>query len=256
MKQVERVDPFSFRGASSVGILLIHGFTGSPFNVRYLGGKLAEAGYNVEGPCLAGHGSTWRDLQGATRRDWIHDAEEALARLRERSSVVFAGGLSMGGALCLHLAQHHPDLAGIVLVNHAVCLNPGWLGALVPLARVFISSVKGGIRDVKDPEAREEAFERIPLAEFHELFLLMREVRSRLAEVRQPTLIFKSRDDHVVPIKSATLTYDRISSTKKELVWLENSYHVAIQDYDRDIIAAKTLEFVSEISREKTDGTE
>ena len=146
-----------------------------------------------------------------------------------------------GGALCLHLAMEQPDLAGIVLVNHAICLSPWWLGALVPLARVFMSSVKGGPRDVKDPESREKAFERIPLAEFQELFRLMSEVRSGLKKVRAPALIFKSREDHVVPISSATRTYNRISSEKKELVWLENSYHVAIQDYDRDIIADKTL---------------
>jgi carboxylesterase len=168
--------------------------------------------------------------------------------------VVFAGGLSMGGTLCLHLARHHPDLAGIVLVNHAICLTPWWLEYLTPVARMIISSVKGGPRDVKDPGAREQAFERIPLAEFNELFRLMREVRSGLHEVSQPALIFKSWEDHVVPVASATATYDRISSTKKDLVRLENSYHVAVQDYDRDIIAGKVLEFVSEISREKTDG--
>ncbi|MEW5722058.1 MAG: alpha/beta fold hydrolase [Thermodesulfobacteriota bacterium] len=240
--------PFSARTASDTGVLVLHGFTGTPATVMPLGRSLDRAGYNVEVPCLAGHGRRWADLNRLRYQDWLADAEKALARLRARCSRVLAAGLSMGGALTLVLAQGHPDLAGIVLINPAVFLVPRWKTALLPLFRRLWPSIESGPMDVKDPEVPRASYDRTPLEGLYQMTRLLKEARGKLARVRQPALIFQSREDHVLPPRGAVYIFERIGSAQKELVWLDNSYHVATMDYDRELISDKTLAFIREIA--------
>lgn len=243
--------PFSFVSDSNIGVLVIHGFTGTPASVIYVGQKLHQAGCNIEGPCLSGHGTNWRDMNQCTYNDWIDDVDKALEVLKRRCSIIFLCGLSMGGALALHLARAHQDIKGLILVNHAVLLKKDLRLALLPLARFFIPALKSRPSDTKDPGAPQVAYQVNPLPALHQLTLLMKHVRAGLHKVAQPTLIFKSREDHVVPVRSATYTYERIASAQKNIVWLENSYHNATIDYDKDIICEKSIDFISELTREE-----
>jgi carboxylesterase len=236
-------EPFSFNNGSDTGILLSQGFTGSTSSVIYLGQKLSEAGYNVEGPRLSGHGTRWEDIIGVSYRDWICDAEDSLLKLRRNSKKIFTAGLSMGGTLALRLAEIHPDIKGIVTVNHALLAASG-IALFVPILKHLIKSVAAIKSDLKDNSEKENGYDRTPVYGIHELIKLQRETRRDIRKITVPILMFKSEIDHVLPAKNTLWAYNHLPSTDKEIVWLHNSYHVATMDFDKDLIAQKTIEFI------------
>ncbi|HLO66644.1 MAG TPA: alpha/beta fold hydrolase [Holophaga sp.] len=242
--------PFSAYPGDGIGVLVSHGFTGSPGSVRHLAQRLAEAGCNVELPLLTGHTPHWRDMVSATMEDWLEDLRVPLGRLKGRSSAVYAVGLSMGGALVLRLAQEDPSIRGLALINHALVLgNP-----LVPLAGLLkhiLPSTPAIASDIMDPAVREPSCDRTPTAGVAQLHRLTRLARRGLPAMRQPLLVLKSRQDHVLSARNATLTMREAGSPHKELVWLERSYHVATLDHDKDLVADTCLDFFQRIHREQ-----
>lgn len=241
--------PFSSYGNGDVGVLVSHGFTGSPASVLHLARGLADAGFNVECPLLTGHGPDWRVLARARAEDWLGDLQGGLDRLRKRSRVLFAVGLSMGGTLVLRLAQTDPGIRGVAVVNHALVFgNP-----LVPLAFLLkhvIPSTPGIASDILDSGVREPGCDRTPTAGVAEVHRLARLVRADLPRLRQPLLVMKSREDHVLPSRNAAITLAEAGSAVKELVWLEHSYHVATMDHDKDLITRACVDFFNRVNRE------
>ena len=240
-------EPFSFDNGSKTGILLIHGFTGSTSSVVYLGRRLSEAGFNVEGPRLSGHGTRWEDLNNVSCKDWLRDVESSYSNLRKNSKIIFAAGLSMGGMLSLRMAELHPEIRGVITINHFLFVDSP-LAPFTPVIKLFLKSVPGQTGDIKDPAEKEISYGRTPVAGVHEVRKLQKIVRKDIGRIVVPALMFKSKNDHVVKIRSTVWAYENISSKDKELVWLENSYHVATQDFDKDIIAEKSIEFIKKHS--------
>lgn len=242
-------EPFSHHAMSNIGVLVSHGFTGGPASVMPLAHRLAEAGYHVECPCLSGHGTRWEDIIGLRAEDWLADLEQARRSLEARCQKVFMVGLSMGGTLALRLAQLNPSIQGVVVINHAL-----WFGhplvPFAPLLKHLIPSTPAIASDIKDPTVREPAYDRTPTAGVAELYRLARTVRRELPGLKQPLLIFKSREDHVLLPRNATRTLERAGSQDKALVWLENSYHVATLDFDQDLIASGVLAFIHRVAGE------
>ncbi len=243
MKIQKGWEPFSFVKRSRVGILLSQGFTGSTSSVIYLGKKLAGAGYNVEGPRLAGHGTRWQDLIGVGYEEWIDDVEKAYQKLKKRCKIIFTAGLSMGGTLALRLAELHPEIKGVITVNHALILDTP-LSPILPVLKHIVKDYPAISSDIKDPKEKEISYDRTPLYGVHELKKLMKETRENLDLISQPVLLFKSKEDHVLSIKNTVYAYENIPSKEKKLVWLNNSYHVATMDFDKDIIVRETLKFI------------
>jgi len=242
--------PYSAYPGTDAGVLVSHGFTGSPASVIHLARRLAEAGFNVECPRLTGHGLHWQDLATATREDWLRDLREAMERLKARSRVVFVTGLSMGGTLALRLAQTDPAIRGVAVVNHALVFgNP-----LVPMAfllKHLVRSTPAIASDILDSGISEPGCDRTPTAGVEQVYRLARDVRADLPTLRQPLLVFKSREDHVLPARNAPITLQEAGSADKELVWLEHSYHVATMDHDKELIADKCIAFFTRLSREE-----
>jgi carboxylesterase len=241
---------YSAYPGNGAGVLVSHGFTGSTASVLHLARRLAEAGFNVECPRLTGHGPDWRTLAPATREDWLRDLREALERLKARSRIVFVAGLSMGGTLALRLAQTDGAVRGVAVVNHALVFgNP-----LVPLAFLLkhvIASTPGIASDILDSGIHEPSCERTPTAGVEQLYRLAQDVRRDLPALKQPLLIFKSREDHVLPARNAHLLLQEAGSEQKEIVWLEHSYHVATMDHDKDLIADRCIAFFNRIAQEQ-----
>jgi carboxylesterase len=236
-------ESFSYRGKSKVGVLVSQGFTGTTSSVIYLAKFFADKGYNVECPRLTGHGTRWEELNKVKYTDWVNDIETAFNNLEKDSKEVFVAGLSMGGALALYLQEMHPEIRGGILINHALIFDDPRIGFL-PILKYLIKSTPAIANDIKDPSQKELAYDKTPTAGAHEMIKLTKLVVSNLNKVNQPQLIFKSKEDHVVPLKNVQFTIDRISSKEKEVIWLENSYHVATMDFDKDLICEKSLEFV------------
>lgn len=229
------------------GVLVVHGFTGSPQSVRSWAEGIAKAGRTVLVPRLPGHGTSVADLQTKTAADWVGEAEMSLTGLRERCRRIVVCGLSMGGAITLDLAARFPDeIDGVALVNPIVYSDDWRAKLLKPLLSRISLTVKGVADDIAEPGQHELAYPKVPTKAAASMLDFFERVKGRLGAVRCPALIFVSRQDHVVPTGNATLIHDRIASTDKQVVWLERSYHVATLDYDRDLIAERTNAFIEQ----------
>jgi carboxylesterase len=238
-------EPFFFEGGE-IGCIVCHGFIGTPQSMSFLGESLAnEGGLTVIGPRLQGHGTSVEDMAQSTAEEWIRSVEDALQELKKRCSKVFMAGLSMGGTLTLYMAAMHPHgIQGAVPINGAVYIaNPDLATlALQPEAPASIPSPGS---DIKQPGVFELCYDRYPVPSIRQLFLLAGVTHALLPKVNCPTLVFQSRVDHVVAPGNAPFIVESISAKDKQLVWLENSYHVATLDNDKELIARKTLEFIS-----------
>ena len=235
--------PFSFDGGE-VGVLLLHGFTGSPQGLRPWGEALRDAGFTVHCPCLPGHGTTWQDLATMRHPAWLDAGAQALERLAARCDRVAVGSLSFGGSLALHLAATRPDL-----VRSLITVNP-WLFSkdprlwLLPVLKHLLPSSPGVGSDIADPEQCEVAYERIPLKALAAARRLQALVRREIGRVTQPLLCYVSRQDHVAPPANTTWIAEHVASTDVEVVWLERSYHVATLDLERQAIFDGSIAFV------------
>ncbi|MBG9547823.1 alpha/beta fold hydrolase [Cytobacillus firmus] len=236
---LEGAEPFYFEG-NEIGILVSHGFTGSTQSMRPLGDAYANAGYTVCGPRLRGHGTHYKEMETTTYQDWIHSVEEGYQWLKERCSTIFVTGLSMGGTLTLYMAEKYPEIKGIIPINAAIEIPD--MAAAASLKDVRFLDAIGS--DIKNPDIKELAYEKTPVKSLGEITELMKKVKADLDKVTCPALIFVSKEDHVVPPSNSQEIYSGIKSAAKELVTLDNSYHVATLDNDQDIIIERTLHFL------------
>ena len=234
-------------GSGPVGVLLVHGFTGTPQSMRPWAEHLVAAGYAVSLPRLPGHGTRWQELNATQWPDWYAHAEAAFADLRERCDQVFICGLSMGGALSLRLAEQHGDeVAGLVLVNPAINITDPRMKVLPVLSRVVPSLAAIG-NDIADPTNHEIAYDRNPLRALHSQSKLWADVVAHLDQVTQPLLVFRSEQDHVVDPSSLAILKERVGSNA-EFRTLTRSFHVATLDYEAEEIFARSVEFIRRLS--------
>ena len=152
----------------------------------------------------------------------------------------------MGGTLACLVAARRPQTAGLVLVNHLMWLgNPGLF--LAPLIKHLTPSMPAVAGDIKKPGVVEPAYDRTPTGGVDQFRRLLRAVRPLLPTLTLPTLMFKSLHDHVIPLSSTLKTMARLGSKQKDLVWLENSYHVATLDNDLPVIVQRSARFLQEV---------
>jgi len=240
-------EPFRHDG-SDIGVLLCHGFTGTPQSLRPWGEYLAERGYTVHVPLLPGHGTTWQDMNSTRWRDWYACVDRAFRELHETCERVVVGGLSMGGALSLQLAQEHgPRISGLVLVNPAVKFEDPRT-RLLPVLKHLMGSLEAIGNDVKKDDVTELAYTRTPLKAAHSQLVAWQSVIRDLPEVTQPVLLLRSTQDHVVPASSSALILSRISSRDVTEILLEDSYHVATIDNDAPRIFDESAKFVERVT--------
>ncbi len=239
-------EPFFLKG-NETGVLLSHGFTGTTQSMRYLGDALHRAGYTVSAPRLPGHGVSPAAMAKSTALQWIGTLEDALGELKARCQRVFIGGLSMGGTLTLYIAGKHADkIAGAFSIN--ACLhtdNPDL--AVLAFERRAPPAIPALAPDIKDAATTVISYPEIPVASFREFLALLAATRELLPRVTCPTLIMQSRQDHLVPPANARTIANLIGARRAELVWLDNSYHVATIDFDKDVIAAEVQRFIASV---------
>ncbi|HEY0617724.1 MAG TPA: alpha/beta fold hydrolase [Kribbella sp.] len=236
---------------AATGILLSHGFTGSPRSMRPFGEHLAAEGHGVAVPRLPGHGTDWREMNTTRWQDWYAVLDNELERLRKEHDRVFVAGLSMGGCLVLRLAeQHGADISGVIVVNPSVRTDDKRL-ALLPMLQRLVPSFPGISNDIKKPGVDEGAYDRMPLRALYSLSQLWRVTREDLAKVTQPLLLFRSTVDHVVEPSSGRAVLASVSSRDVTETLLENSYHVATLDNDAPRIFADSTAFIRRLSTQR-----
>lgn len=234
--------PFLFEGTNGEGVLLLHGFTGTPAHFRMMGKFLTERGYTVHAPLLAGHGTSLEEMDRTTRRDWVQSARDGLALL-SGSAHVHLVGLSMGGLISLLLAGQG-EVASITTIDTPVKL---W-DRRDPLVHILKHVERfHSWNGPEDPPRGEAAryfiqYDGFPLGAASELLRLKREALRHLDRVHAPALIIQSRADETVRPESAVILARRLGSSRKRILWLEHSRHNALLDTERDIMDEAILE--------------
>ena len=239
--------PFELIGGN-VGVLLVHGFTASPTQMRLIGEDLHQRGLTVLAPLLPGHGTTVADLSKQQWQDWTQHVTLALTDLKSRCETVFVAGISLGSLLTLYLAAEHPDLKGIILYSPLVKMRAGIAIHLVPLLKYVIREIPKRRDFVTDPHALDRLwhYRSISLFAVHEMARLRTRVQRLLPRITLPTLIIYSKLDRLIARGSAQFAYDHISSPDKRLIALHNSGHDVTLDSQWKEVAHQTYQFISQ----------
>ncbi|MCC6175086.1 MAG: alpha/beta fold hydrolase [Chloroflexi bacterium] len=249
---VPGAEPFEYGGPSDLGVLLVHGFTGTPYEMRPVGKHLAACGFGSRGILLRGHGTSPDDMMGCLYTDWLEDVEAGLAVLLEQYDQAVLVGLSMGGTLCLNVAARHADdprIVGVVSIGAPLVLEDWRLG-IIRIASKLIKWQAWGRPDIKDRSKWDchVGYRRFRTGTVRELLALMKETRGRLHDVRQPILVLQARSDHVVPPKNASIVFNGVSSPDRRIVMLSNCYHVVTVDFAADTVNAEIERFVHRLA--------
>jgi len=264
---------FQFEGGRD-GVLLIHGLTGTPTEMRLVGKGLNRAGYTVVGVQLAGHCGSEDDLLATTWQDWYASVEAAAEELRGRVDRLFVAGLSMGALLALRLAAMRPDWIDGVGVFGATFRYDGWsigwtgrLSFLLPLfkrlgigqRRSFIEQPPYGIRDERlraqvsaamfSGDSEAAGLPGNPWPALAEMVKLSRDVRRRLPQVVAPCFIAHAADDDVASIANADLVARRVRGPI-EMLLLADSYHMITIDRERRMLIERTADFFNRVARD------
>ncbi len=238
--------PFSLEphdGDAKAAVLLLHGFTGSPWEVRPLGDALAARGYHVLAPQLPGHGTTPEAMLYVSHLDWEHAAEGALASLRSFEHV-FVAGLSMGGLLGMLLAARWPTrLSGLALLAPAMRLQSrgAWLLRVMrvlerhPFDTLWVRKFAS---DIEDPVVRASAplLKRYPAARLRDLFRLQELAAQAATQLRTKTFLTVSANDHVVSVPAVRRLHEQLPGS--QLTLLQRGYHIIPRDLDRARVAS------------------
>jgi carboxylesterase len=232
-----------------IGVVLVHGFTGSPAAMRPWAEFLNARGYSVRVPLLPGHGTKPSDLNEVAWPEWPAKVKAEIVELQKHCSQVFVAGLSMGGGTTLHIAAELGDkLSGIILVNpmiHVRGVSPG-LAFLVSRVVKFGSSVGG---DIKRKGATEYSYDKLPYRGIHQLLTMLRLTRAALPSINVPMQLFHSVDDHTLPVSNTEIIMREIGSSNKSRIELLNSFHVATLDHDNELIFTNSLTFIEGLSK-------
>lgn len=243
--------PFFFAGANGKGVLLVHGWTSTPYEVRRLGKYLNENGYTVYGLMLSGHGTVPKDLEGVKCEDWIKDVKGGIMKLQETCEKVYAGGTSIGANLALIAAGSDASLAGIVLMAtpYKMRLEPVALFVaklLVKMKKHYRKKYYPPTFGLSTTITRLISYQTYPVRSVLEAFKLVQEARKNLAAVTQPCLIMQSTSDHIVSGDSLERIYAEIGSGVKKKKYIEKAYHTFISDIRNEHVFQDILNFLNE----------
>ncbi len=267
---IQKTD-FFFEGGRR-GVLLIHGLTGTPTEMRLLGKGLNKAGFTVYGMQLAGHCGDVEDLLATNWHDWYASVEQAADVMLDKVDHLFVGGLSMGALLALKLAAQRPTQIAGVGVYGATFRYDGWsipwvarFSFLLPWMkklnigrhRSFMEEPPYGIRDERLRAqvsaamlGGNSAAAGLPGNPWHslaDLYELAADVRRRLAQVRSPCLVAHASEDDVASIGNAELVMREVSAPA-ELLLLDDSYHMITIDKQRRLLIERSAAFFNGIA--------
>ena len=232
-------------GDGPVGCFLIHGFSGSPYEIRELAEFLAGNGYRVVARVLAGHGTSVADCNRVRAEDWLEETEFHFTELILECEATFVIGLSMGAVLALHLAILFP-VAGVVAMSTAFTFSSGRYWRLLPLLAPFVPAISkkraNAGRNVHGQQY--SGYDSYPLKGLRQMLRLNHYVREKLPQLSAPALIMHSHADITAPPANARLVLDTIHSQDKQLIEYHHSSHILPAGSEKEQVWADTLQFL------------
>ena len=252
MKQIMKGGQPFFIPAGKTACLLLHGFTGTPNEMRWMGEYLAGRGFTILAPRLFAHGTKLADMQRARWKDWVASAEDGYFMLERRYEKIVVAGLSMGAALSLHLGSYLP-VSGVIAMaapyelpdNRARRLRP-----LLPILSLFWKSQAKGPSGIHDPMADRVHvdYERYPLRGGYELQSLLAGMRRNLPKLDKPVLLINARADKAISPAHAQSIHDKLPTQDKQILMLEKGGHVIPRDLDRETVFKATGDFIQRVT--------
>lgn len=236
-------EPFFLPGGKH-GVIVVHGFTGSPSEMRPLGEYLQAQGFTVLGPRLDGHGTQVNELLSTQWPQWYRGVEDAYYLLQGCCQTISVIGLSMGGLLALKLGLEYP-VSQVVALSTPIFIADKRL-PLLPLYRLVRRYMPKTRRRYDAGDKYSIGYDQTPLASLSSLLQLIKHVGKRLPQLTVPLLVAQSRSEHTVLPQSAQYIMDHAGSRVKELVWLERSGHIVTLDIEREMLFAKIAAFLKE----------
>lgn len=231
------------------GVLLIHGFTGTPGELRLLGERLKNEGYTVKGVLLPGHGTTPEDLETKTLEDWYEATKKEYIELKRTCTEVSVIGLSMGGLLTMKIAAEF-NISKAVIMSAPIFLYDPRVKLLTnrvySIVKYFYRYVRKFERGYKDIAVEyKQCYKVMPLRGVVELVKLIKMCKQDvIAKITVPCLIVQSKNEHTVKAESAKYIYDNIKSKIKKLVWLQNSGHIITIGKEREKVFDAVIDFL------------
>ncbi|OGL53316.1 MAG: hypothetical protein A3G31_07335 [Candidatus Schekmanbacteria bacterium RIFCSPLOWO2_12_FULL_38_15] len=261
---MSNTDDINLNGGENA-VLLIHGLSGSPFEMNYLAKKLHKEGFSVSVPCLAGHGSSLSDLSNASWKDWHKSILNTFHILKETHDKVFVSGLCMGAVLALYTAcELGSEVSAISLMSTTLFYDGWsipWYRIFIPLAyytplRYFYSYREKEPYGIKNALLRKHvvrlmnekniAHTKIPFKCFYELLEFSKMVRKLLPKIEIPTLILHSLEDDVASIRNADFVEKNIGSDRVRKILIDDCYHMITVDNKRELVSQETINFFNE----------
>ncbi|MBU0615465.1 MAG: alpha/beta hydrolase [Nanoarchaeota archaeon] len=233
--------PFDYLGSDTC-ILLTHGFAGTPWEVKELGQYLNDQGYTVKGILLPGHGTTAHDLSQTTWQEWYSKLEQAYLELKPSCTNIFAGGVSTGASLSLYLAENY-NISGIILMD-TIIYPVNTYAYYTNILKYFVR-YKKNTRLIEDEE--QYYYTHKPVAAVNQLMRFIGVLKKDISKVTEPALIIHYDNDYTSKPKSAQYVYDNIQSENKELIWLNNTFHVPTKGEEKLFVFEKTEEFIGSL---------
>ncbi|GAB4336371.1 MAG: carboxylesterase [Calditrichia bacterium] len=244
-----------FLEGNNLGFLFVHGFTGGPYEGAEIARRLhKEFNCTVSVPLLPGHGTQPSDLKSVSWPQWIETVRIAYFQLKATCNKVVVCGLSMGGALALHLAAHQPVDAVISLAGAAFIKD--WRLKLLPLARHIVPyQYKSKGPDIRDQSAKQKivSYHKYPVKSVDQLLALLQHVRGDLPEVSVPALLIHSKKDRTIHVSNLDYIAANIRSKIKKMLILENSYHIVTVDVEKTQVFEAITQFIREFVINKSE---
>ncbi len=246
---IPTAEPFFFPG-NRTGCLLVHGFTGAPKEMRWMGEYLAQKGYTALGVRLAGHATRPQDMLRARWTDWVASVEDGYHLLRGATDQVFVIGLSMGGVLALIHASRHP-VAGLVIMSTPYALADDWRLPYIQYLHRIQPALQKGPPDWHNPAAALDHvdYPNYPTRAIAELRDLLAESRKAIPQVHAPALLVHSRGDAGVLPENMEKIYANLGSTDKHMLWVEDSGHVIPREPERERVFQAAHEFIQRLTK-------
>jgi len=254
---------------------LVHGITGTPSEMHYLGKALNKAGFSVLCNTLPGHCSTLNELKKVTWQEIAQACATDLEVLCRSCQEVYVGGLSMGALMAMHLAYKFPQQVSGIVALAPTLFYDGWalpkakclmyIAWKIPFLRNRINIREGQPYGLKDETLREnihrfyknakaDEFDKkvllfgspfFPLASLYQHHLFTQLVKKELPAINSPILILHAQEDDMVSLKNAEYVMKNIASPRKSLVVLKDSYHMITIDLDKDLAAQEIIKFLN-----------
>jgi len=247
---IPTAEPFFFPGVKT-GCVLVHGFTGTPKEMRLMGDYLKENGIASIGVRLAGHATQISDMIRTKWRDWLVSVEDGINLLSGSCDNIFVAGLSLGGILALMAASRY-DINGVIAMATPYTISDDWRTKFSKQISLFMPFVKKEQSDTVDQKTSKKHVDYpvYPMRSIAELCDLVETLHRSIDQIRIPVLLINSKKDKTAPPIHAEKYRHKIPSNHFELLTLEKSGHVITEDIEREIVFNTALNFIQKYSKQ------